>query len=114
MKHPDSFHDFVVYDLLSEVGGIRSRRMFGGWGIYCDPIFFAIIFENQLYLKAGAALAEDFKKGGSEQFVYDKKQGKQRKQVAMSYFSVPEDVLEDREEFLRWVTRSITSISKKL
>lgn len=31
------FHDYVINDLLSEIPGITSRKMFGGYGIYKDP-----------------------------------------------------------------------------
>jgi DNA transformation protein len=112
MKKSDSFHDFVVNERLSGVEGIRSRKMFGGYGIYRGPAFFAIIFDGRLYFKAGPALAQNFKKRGSEPFVYEKRQGTKKKKVTMSYWSVPEDVLEDREEFLRWAEQSLASITK--
>ncbi len=110
MKKSDSFHDFVVNELLSGLESIRSRKMFGGYGIYRGPAFFAIIFGGRLYLKADTALAKNFKKRGSDQFVYEKKQGTKKKTMTMSYWSVPEDVLEDREEFLRWAKQSLASI----
>lgn len=112
MKNSDSFHDFVVHDLLSGLAGIRSRKMFGGYGIYRGSAFFAIIFDGGLYLKADAALAKTFKKRGGVQFTYQKRQGTRKKTISMSYWSVPEDVLEDREEFLRWVEESLASIAK--
>ncbi len=45
---------FVEYilDILSDYGNIKSRRMFGGFGIYLDKIIFAIIIDNELYFKA--------------------------------------------------------------
>lgn len=33
-------------------GEIRSRRMFGGHGIYRDDLMFAIVADDVLYLKA--------------------------------------------------------------
>ena len=112
MKNSDSFHDYVVHDLLSELENIRSRKMFGGWGIYRGSTFFAIIFDGRLYLKADTALAKTFKKRGGIQFVYQKRQGTGKKTVTISYWSVPEDVLEDRGEFLWWVEESLASITK--
>ena len=110
MKKPDTgFHDFVIGDLLGELPGIRSRRMFGGWGMYSGDTFFAIITNGTLYLKANAEVAREFKKQGSRQFVYTKP--KEKKRVTLSsYWSVPEDVLEDQEEFLRWVNNSIRAL----
>lgn len=113
-KNNSSFHDFVVHDLLAGVEGIRSRKMFGGYGIYRGPTFFALISSGTLYLKTDPALAREFKQHGSKPFVYEKKQGGGTKRVSLSsYWSVPEDAIEDHEEFLRWVERSLASIIEK-
>ena len=41
-----SHRDFVDYvdEQLGEAGAIRSRKMFGEYGLYCDDVFFAVIF----------------------------------------------------------------------
>ncbi len=48
-SHPD----FVRYvaEQLREAGDIRSRKMFGEYGLYCDGIFFAVICGDQLFIK---------------------------------------------------------------
>ena len=48
-----SHQDFVDYvaEQLRESGSIRSRKMFGEYGLYCDDIFFAVIFDDQLFIK---------------------------------------------------------------
>ena len=40
-----SHQDFVDYvaEQLRESGSIRSRKMFGEYGLYCDSVFFAVI-----------------------------------------------------------------------
>ena len=40
-----SHQDFVDYvaEQLREAGTIRSRKMFGEYGLYCDGVFFAVI-----------------------------------------------------------------------
>jgi DNA transformation protein len=37
--------DYLDYvrDQLSGLGGVTSRRMFGGAGLYCDEFFFALV-----------------------------------------------------------------------
>lgn len=42
-----------VLDQLAGLGRLRVRRMFGGAGIYCDEIFFAIVNQDTLYLEGG-------------------------------------------------------------
>ena len=48
-SHPD----FVAYvaEQLQEAGTIRSRKMFGEYGLYCNEIFFAVICDDQLFVK---------------------------------------------------------------
>ena len=48
-----SHQDFVDYvsEQLSGAGAIRSRRMFGEYGLYCDDVFFAVICDDQLFVK---------------------------------------------------------------
>jgi DNA transformation protein len=46
----NEFVEFVL-EGLQPLGGVRARRMFGGWGIYKDGVMFALIARDQLYLK---------------------------------------------------------------
>ena len=46
----ESFKDFVL-DQLQELDGVEARRMFGGYGLYQDEIFFGIIHKGRLYFK---------------------------------------------------------------
>ena len=48
-SHPD-FVNFVA-DQLREAGTIRSRKMFGEYGLYCDGVFFAVICDDQFFVK---------------------------------------------------------------
>ena len=52
-SHPD----FVNYmaEQLREAGAIRSRKMFGEYGLYCDDVFFAVICDDQLFIKVTPA-----------------------------------------------------------
>ena len=45
--------EFVEYvaDQLSDAGNITYRKMFGEYGMYCDGKIFALICENQLFIK---------------------------------------------------------------
>ena len=48
-SHPN-FVDYVV-EQLREAGAIRSRKMFGEYGLYCDDVFFAVICDDQFFVK---------------------------------------------------------------
>ena len=45
--------DFVNYvaEQLQEAGAICSRTMFGEYGLYCDDVFFAVICDDQFFVK---------------------------------------------------------------
>lgn len=100
MKRNYEFHDYVVYDILGDIPGITSRAMFGGYGIYRNGKIFAIIVGGELYFKAGENTVTDFKKLGSRQFAYKKKDGKKYK---MNYWLLPEEIMEDRERLELWI-----------
>lgn len=45
--------DFVNYvvDQMQQAGKIRSRAMFGEYGLYCNDKFFSLICDNKLFIK---------------------------------------------------------------
>lgn len=50
MASHQNFVDYVA-EQLREAGVIRSRKMFGEYGLYCNDIFFAVICDDQLFVK---------------------------------------------------------------
>lgn len=114
MPRDTTFHDYVVHDLLATMPGITSRAMFGGWGIYRDEKIFAIIVEGELYFKVDDTNRADFEKFGSDRshaFVYAKVGGKT---ATMSYWLVPEEVMEDREKLFDFVDKAVAvSVGRK-
>jgi len=96
---------FVAYivDLLSGYGNITSRTMFGGYGIYSGKLIFALIIDDELYFKADRELAEEYEKSGSYPFTYQKND----KTVALSYWYVPAEVIEDDDLLKDWFDKSL-------
>ena len=49
--------DFVNYvsDQLRAAGTIRSRKMFGEYGLYCNDVFFGVICDDQLFVNVTPA-----------------------------------------------------------
>ncbi len=102
MKKDQGLRDLVVEDLLMGVANITSRAMFGGWGLYKDGKIFGIIADGVVYLKLAEAHRAAFETLGSHPFQYSRKDGKA---TTMGYWSVPDEVLEEREAFGEWVGR---------
>lgn len=93
--------DFVTYcaELLSAVGEVRTRRMFGGHGLYVDGIFVAIIVGETLYLKADEQTRSRFVREGSQPFEYTAR-GKQR--TSSGYWSVPPEAMDSPALMAPW------------
>jgi TfoX/Sxy family transcriptional regulator of competence genes len=71
-------------ELLSSLGPVQVKRMFGGHGYYVDGVFLALSTADQLYLKADDTTAPRFAQAGCEPFTYT---AKDRKQVTLGYWT---------------------------
>lgn len=94
----DPFTELCV-EMLSPLGPVRVRRMFGGQGLYVDDLFVAIIDDGQLFLKADAVTRERFDAAGCVHFTFPNKAGEP---VVTSYRRPPEDALESPPLMLPW------------
>ena len=91
-----------VAELMQPLGQVRSRAMFGGFGIFLDGVMFALIADSVLYLKADKETEKDFTENGLEPFTYRKK----GKKFKMSYFQAPEETLENDQEMNYWASKA--------
>lgn len=95
----NDFCEYVI-DLISPLGAARYRSMFGGYGIYLDDLFVAIVADDRLLLRADEVNRGDYEARGIEPFnPYPEKMS------SMPYYEVPADVFES-EDFLPWAERS--------
>ncbi|MEP4380336.1 MAG: TfoX/Sxy family protein [Alphaproteobacteria bacterium] len=100
-------------DLLTSVGapfdqGTRLRRMFGGHGIFCDGVMFALIADETLYLKVDGETKPAFLEAGCESFTYDKG----GKPVEMSYVTAPDDAAEDIDALRPWAHMALAAANR--
>lgn len=85
-------------ELLSALGPVRARRMFGGWGLYAHDVMVGLIASERLYLKVDSDTRGHFEQAGCEPFVYTG----QSKPVTMSYWNVPAEAMDSPAEMLPW------------
>lgn len=92
-----SSEDFkeTVVARLAPIGGITSRKMFGGFGIFHDDQMFAIISKEKLFFKVGPSNLPDYKAAGSSQH------------RPMPYYEVPDEVYGRAVSFKHWARKSI-------
>lgn len=92
-------------ELLAPLGPLRSRRMFGGWGIYVDDIFIALIAFDQLYLKADAESRPQFEAAGCAAFQYERA----GRSASLGYFVAPEEAMESAALMLPWARLALAA-----
>ena len=99
-----SSKEFAEYcmELLEPTGGCSLKRMFGGYGIFRGGVMFALIADDVLYFKVGPSNLSDYEDAGSEPFTYTGK----NKPIQMSYWTVPEDVMEDPMDMREWALKA--------
>jgi len=92
--------EFVEYlhEVFIEFGPIRSRKMFGGYGIYHNDLMFGLVAEDELYLKVDEKSEPRFVEHGLTPFEYFKN----GKPFQMSYLRAPEEIYDDPEEARAW------------
>lgn len=88
-----------IEDLFASLGPVTVKRMFGGKGIYCQGVIFALYLFDEIMLKVDDETAPLFLAAGARQWVYQR-EGKSP--VAMPYWSTPEDALDDPDEMAKW------------
>ncbi len=102
----NGFIEYVLHDAMQGIDGLTAKAMFGGHGLYKDGVVFGIIADDQLYFKVDVKNLPQYKERGSQPFKYE---GKNRKLIALSYWEVPAEILEDRELLAEWVEASVAA-----
>lgn len=93
------FLDFVM-EGLAPIPGLRSRRMFGGVGIFQEDFMFALIAEDQLYFKTDAENRGVFEQAGLGPFVYMTREDGSAAKI--NYYEAPGEALDDMDVMLQW------------
>ena len=96
------YRDYVL-EQLAGLGTVSARPMFGGVGLYCDELFFALIADDTLYLRVDDHNRADYTARGLRPF----RPYADRPQLSTTYYEVPADVLEDVAELALWARRSV-------
>ena len=103
----DGFKDFVL-DQLDGLRGMTCRAMFGGYGLYRHDSFFGIIHKSRLYFKTDEASLPRYRQRGMKPFRPN------AKQTLKTYYEVPAEIIEDRDQLVEWAERGACIPRKKL
>lgn len=83
--------------------GLRSKAMFGGFGLYCGEVFFGIVSNTSLFFKVSADTRADYETRGMKPF------SPNAKQTLFSFYEVPIEILEEADQLARWARMSIAA-----
>ena len=91
---------FVAYaeELLSRIGPVRARAMFGGHGLYCGVAMIGLVDDDEIFLKTDEATRPHFEAAGCRRWVFE---GGERR-METSYFRPPDEAHESPEEMEPW------------
>ncbi|WP_088227372.1 TfoX/Sxy family protein [Desulfosporosinus sp. FKB] len=101
MSVSGGYKEYVV-DQLGKLGCVTVKKMFGGAGIYYDGLIFGLLAYDILYFKVDDSNKSDYIIAGMKPFKpFDDKP------MVMSYYEVPVDILENREQLAEWAMRAL-------
>ncbi len=106
MAVSNDFTQFVL-DQLSGWGNVYINRMFGCVALYQYNLAFGMIANDVVYLKVDDTNRAKFIESGSVQLKPFKNNA-----TVLSFYSIPADIFEDTDEFIRWAKESL-EIQKK-
>ena len=95
-----------VLEQLSGLGRVRSRRMFGGVGLWLDQTFFGLVVGSagDVYFKVDDGNRGAYEAAGSGPFKPFTDRG-----YAMSFWCVPAEVIDDPDEMAGWARDAVAA-----
>nr|WP_294553697.1 TfoX/Sxy family protein [uncultured Rhodopila sp.] len=93
-----------LLELLSPLGPVTARRMFGGTGLFLNGLMFGLIARDEFFLKIGPDSRPDYEAAGEAPFSYETKNGTN---TIRSYWRCPPDLLDDPGTFRNWARRAV-------
>jgi len=88
-KNP--YIDFLL-EQFEPLGEIHARPMFGGHGMYCDGVFFALVANDAVFLKGDEVNRPDFVARGMRPF-----RPYEDRPDTMHYYEAPAEIFEDSD-----------------
>ena len=89
--------------LLTPLGPVEARRLFGGHGLYLEGVIFAVVYDGALFLKADEENRGDFARRGLGPLTYE---GRGGKTIALPYWEAPASLLKSGAALRRWAAKA--------
>lgn len=86
-------------DELRPLGMISLRRMFGKTGVFCDGVMFAMVNDNELYLRVDDQNRDAFAEAASAPSLNYMKGGQV---IDLALWRAPDRLFDDHDELIVW------------
>jgi len=116
----DPVGEYLV-DQLRDWAPVTVRRLFGGWGIFRGGLMFGLIARDAVYFRVDAENRPDYEEAAARPFLHAARRRAgaavspaqpftyrmpNGKTVAMAYYEVPADILDDSEALGQWAAKA--------
>ncbi|MCK5831934.1 MAG: TfoX/Sxy family protein [Methylococcales bacterium] len=100
--------EFIEYvkELLIPLGELKEGKFFGGFAFKSGSKQFAMIMGNTLYFCVNSKTRPKYEALAMEPFSYSTKKGIVN---VKKYYSAPEELFENNEQFIEWASEAIES-----
>ncbi len=88
-----------VIELLTPMGPIVAKRLFGTWGLYLEDRIFGLVHEGITYFRTSGETVTKYVAAGSRPFHYRRADGRS---TIMQYHEVPDSVLGNPDLACAW------------
>jgi DNA transformation protein len=92
-----------IFEQLEGLKNLRSRRMFGGVGLYSGELFFGLIDDDTLFFKSDDSNSAEYVARKMPRFM----PFPDRPEAVLAYYQVPADIIEDSESLVAWARKSV-------
>jgi DNA transformation protein len=92
-----------ILEQLDGLKDLRSRRMFGGVGLYSGELFFGLVDDDTLFFKTDSTNSAEYIARKMPRFM----PFPDRPEAVMAYYQVPADIIEDAEALGSWARNSV-------
>jgi DNA transformation protein and related proteins len=95
----------AVAELFAPVVLVRTRRLFGGLGVYAEEAMFALTFDGEVFLKTTDMTRPEFAAAGSEPFRYMARS----REREIGYWRLPAAAFDDESVLRRFTELALAA-----
>ena len=96
--------DEFLRDMLTPLGPLAFRRMFGKTGVFCDGVMFAMVADDTLYFRVDEENTVAFEEARAYPPLAYEKGGRS---IDLAFWRVPERLLDEPDELLAWAREAV-------